>query len=115
MIGIGDISVHLSDGSDVIMNYVCHVLQLTHSLMFVGELNERGYKVIFDESQSHRITKGNIIIGKGNKFGSLYPLFVHKKEHLLVVIDQPMMDIWHGSLGHMSPNGMAILSLKPLT
>ena len=52
-----------------------------------------------------------MVIAKGNKVGSLYPLVVHKKEHLLIVTKQPMTCIWHGCLGHMSRSGMETLSL----
>ena len=52
-----------------------------------------------------------MIVAKGNKVDSLYPLFVHKKEHLLAITNQPMTSIWHRRLGHMSRNGMEILSL----
>ena len=109
VIGIGDISMHFSDGSHLTIKDVRHVPQLTRSLMSVGQLDDNGYKVIF-ASQSFRITKGNMIVAKGNKVGSLYPLFVHKKEHFLAITDQPMTSIWHGRLGHMSRNGMEILS-----
>ena len=73
--------------------------------MSIGQLDDNDYKVIF-ASQSFGIAKGNMVVEKGNKANSLYPLFVHTKEYWLIVIDQPMTSIWHGRLGHMSRNGM---------
>ena len=78
--------------------------------MSIGKLDDNGNKIIF-ASQSFCITKGNMVIAKGNEIGSLYPLFIHQKEHLLVLTDQPMMSICHGHLGHMSQNGIKIISL----
>ena len=109
VIGIGDVMVQFSDGSQFTIQNVRHVLELTRSLMSVGQLDNIGFKVIF-ASQSFRITKGNMVIAKGNKVGSLYPLVVHQKEHLLTVTKQPMTCIWHGRLGHMSRTGMETLS-----
>ena len=43
-----------------------------------------------------------MVTHKENKVGSLYPLVVHQKEHLLIVTEQPMTCIWHGRLGHIS-------------
>ena len=51
-----------------------------------------------------------MIVAKGNKVASLHPLFFHNKEDLLVVIEQPLTSIWHNRLGHMSRNGMEVLS-----
>ena len=109
VIGIGDVMIQFSDGSQFTVQNVRHVPELTRSLMSVGQLDDIGFKVIF-ASQSFRITKGNMVIAKGNKVGSLYPLVVHQKEHLLTVTGQPMTCIWHGRLGHMSRTGMETLS-----
>ena len=69
--------------------------------MFVGQLDDIGYKVIF-ASRSFRITKGNMVTHKENKVASLHPLVVHQKEHLLIVTEQSMTCILHGRLGHVS-------------
>ena len=88
VIGIGDISVHFSDGSHLTMENVHHAPQLSCSWMSIGHLDDNRYKVIF---ASHSFLE------KGNIVGSLYPVFVHQKEHLLV-INQLMMGTWHGLL-----------------
>ena len=76
--------VQLCDGFHILAQNVRHVLELTRSLMSIGQLDDSRYKVIFS-SKSFHITKGNMVIVKGNKVASLYPLLVHKKEHLLIV------------------------------
>ena len=48
------------------MKNVYHVPQQTYSLMFIDQLDDIGYKVIF-ASQFIHITKGNMIIAKGIK------------------------------------------------
>ena len=70
--------MHFSNGSHITIKDVLHVPQLAHSLMLVGLLDDNGYKVIF-VFQSFRIMKGNMIVAKENKIGSLYPLFFIKK------------------------------------
>ena len=95
----------LNDGCHLTMKDIHYVPQLPRSLIFVRQLNDNSYKVI-PASQSFCRKKGNIIIAKGNKVGSLYPLFIHQKEHRLVLTDQPMTCIWHGHLGYMSQNGI---------
>ena len=109
VVGIGHVIVQFSDGSQILVQNVRNVPKLTRSLMSVEQLDDIGYKVIFS-SKSFRITKGNMVIAKGNKLRLLYPLAVHQNEHLLTVTEQPMSCIGHGRLGHMSRSGMETLS-----
>ena len=47
----------------------------------------------------------------GIKSGILYTLHVSKvKNHVINVIEQPSVSLWHRRLGHMSKKGMEILS-----
>ena len=78
VIDIGDVMVQFFDGSQFTVPNVRHVPKLTRSLLSVGQLDNIGFKVIF-AAQSFHITKGNMVIAKGNKVGSLYPLVVHQK------------------------------------
>ena len=78
VVGIGHVIVQFSDGSQILVQNVRNVPKLTRSLMSVEQLDDIGYKVMF-ASQSFRITKGNMVIAKGNKVGSLYPYLSIKK------------------------------------
>ncbi|MCO5579843.1 hypothetical protein L7F22_033705 [Adiantum nelumboides] len=52
-----------------------------------------------------------MIVAHGSKLGTLYTLHVSEvKNHVINVIEQPSVSLWHRRLGHMSKRGMEILS-----
>ena len=63
VIGIGDVVVQFSDGSQFTVQNVRHVPKLTRSLMSVGKLYDTGFKVT-SASQFFRITNGNMVSRK---------------------------------------------------
>ena len=51
------------------------------------------------------------MVAHGSKSGTLYMLHVSNvKNHVICVIEQPSVSLWHRRLGHMSQKGMKILS-----
>ena len=47
----------------------------------------------------------------GSKFGTLYMLHVTiVKDHIICVVKQPSVSLWHHWLGHMSKFGMKMFS-----
>ena len=56
---MGDVMVKFSDGSQILVQNVHHVPELSRSLLSVGQLENIGFKVIF-AVQSFCITKGKI-------------------------------------------------------
>ena len=107
--GIGDIKLCMRNGTEFILKNVRHVPKLTKSLMSVGQLDDLGYNIVF-HAGSWLVKKGNLVILKGQKFGSLYSLYVSSvKEHSIYVAELPSTELWHSRLGHMSQKGMKIL------
>ena len=89
---------------------VQHVLAIKKSLISTGRLDDASYVIVFGNN-SWKISKGSLIVTISIKSGSLYTLHVSEvKNHVINVIEQPSVSLWHHRLGHMSKKGMEILS-----
>ena len=93
----------------LVIEKVRHVPSLTRNLISVGQLDDLGYKVDF-VNQSWHISKGNLVLARGAKVGSLYPMYDSSRNDLLSVTELPNIAMWHSRLGHMSRKGMETLS-----
>ena len=83
---------------------------LTKSLIFPGQLDDIGYHTVFG-SQSWNIMKGSMIIAKGVKCGSLYPMHVSSvNENVVAITELPSTSLWYCRLGHISRSGMENLT-----
>ena len=83
---------------------------LTKSINSVSSLDGGGYHTSFS-IQHWKIQKGSLVLARGAKFGTLYPLHVSNVvDHVVAIIEQASASLRHGQLGHMSKNGMEILS-----
>ena len=99
-----------SSFSMVTLENVRHVPKLTKSLISAGQFDDAGFSCVFGDS-SWKITKGSLVVARGSKSGTLYMLHVSTvKNHVICVTEQPSVSLWHRRLGHMSQNGMKILS-----
>ncbi|GKF13736.1 retrovirus-related pol polyprotein from transposon TNT 1-94, partial [Tanacetum coccineum] len=80
-------------------------------LISVGQLDEEGYHVGF-EDQQWKVTKGSLVVARGNKHGSLYMVEVPSDRINATIDGKGNATLWHQRLGHMSENGMKILASK---
>ena len=64
-----------ANGSTFVLKNVRHVPKLTKSLISMGQLDDVGYHVIFG-FQSSKIQKDSMLLARGAKSGTLYPLHV---------------------------------------
>nr|GEU67837.1 retrovirus-related Pol polyprotein from transposon TNT 1-94 [Tanacetum cinerariifolium] len=55
---------------------VRYILGLKRRLISVGQLDKEGYHVGF-EDQQWKVTKGSLVVARGNKRGSMYMVEVH--------------------------------------
>jgi hypothetical protein len=108
VIGIGSVELNLPGGSTIVLHDVRHVPELTRSLISVGQLDEADFRTSFS-SGGWSIHKGNLLLARGSRIHSLYPLFVTLCEGDLFVIDIPVSSLWHGRLGHLSKTGRSFL------
>ena len=108
--GFKNICCQFPNGSLFTLHNVCHVLALTKSLISTGQLDDIGYHTVFG-SQSWKIMKGFMVIAKGVKCGSLYPMHVSfVNENVVAITKLPSTSLWHCRLGHISRSGMESLT-----
>ena len=115
--GIGTIKIKIFDGIIRIIGAVRHVNGLKKNLLSLGQMNSHGYKTHV-ENGIMKIVKGALILMKAKKID--VNLFMHKGETLYEADacvtsngeDSTMM--WHLKLGHMSEQGLKILSKQKL-
>ncbi|GJY29685.1 retrovirus-related pol polyprotein from transposon TNT 1-94 [Tanacetum coccineum] len=69
--GIRDFVLKTSFGTSWTLKDVRYILGLKIRLISVGQLDEEGYHVGFGDQQ-WKVTKGNLVVARGNKHGSLY-------------------------------------------
>lgn len=109
--GVGDVLLMLSDGSRFMLKNVRHVPQIKKNLISTGLLDDDGFHTTFGDAK-WKFTKGSMVIARGHKVDTLYPLFASDVclSTDLFSAELPMVELWHGRLGHMSPKGMEVLS-----
>ena len=87
IMGVGDMHLKFQQGSTFTLENVQHVPKLTKSLISSGQMDDGGYT------------------------STLYMLHVSTvKDHVICVIEQPSVSLWHRRLGHMSQTAMKELS-----
>ncbi|GJW01707.1 retrovirus-related pol polyprotein from transposon TNT 1-94 [Tanacetum coccineum] len=80
-------------------------------VIYVGQLDEEGYHVGFGDQQ-WKVTKGSLVVARGNKRGSLYMVEVPSDGINVAIDGRGNATLWHQRLRHMSENGMKILASK---
>ncbi|KAH9647728.1 hypothetical protein KPL70_025300 [Citrus sinensis] len=115
--GIGTIKIKMFDGTIRTIEEVRHVNGLKKNLLSLGQMDSHGYKTHV-ENGIMKIVKGELVLMKAEKIGA--NLFMLKGETLQEVDayvasngeESTMM--WHLKLGHMSEQGLKILSERKL-
>ena len=79
-------------------------------MIFVGQLDSTGYATEFGKG-SWKIVKGDMVVARGTKFGTLYTT-AGCINMAAVVEDVSGSCLWHNRLGHMSTKGMKMLVAK---
>ena len=95
VIGIGTIELNLPGGSTLVLHNVRHVPELSRPLISVGQLDEAGIHAGFS-SGGWTLHRGNLLLARGPKVHSLYPLYVTLREGDLFLVDIPVSSLWHG-------------------
>ena len=108
VIGIGRVAVRHFDGDVKILNNVRHIPDLRRNLISLGALEDEGYgyKSI---GENLRVTKGSLVVMKGDKIDGLYILqgeTITAAETSFVKTQEHDMNIWHQRLGHISEQGL---------
>ncbi|GKD32531.1 hypothetical protein Tco_1248040 [Tanacetum coccineum] len=83
--GVGDFVLKTSFGTSWTLKDVRYIPGLKRRLILVGQLDEEGYRVGFRDQQ-WKVTKGSLVVSRGNKHESLYMVEVHL-EGIGIIID----------------------------
>ena len=112
IVGKGDVKIKNPNSAEWKLSDVRHIPGLKRNLISVGQLDSKEYTTTFS-SNSWKITKGAMMVARGQKEGTLY-----LTKNICNIIDnvgiQDDAVIWHSRLGHMSEKGMKVLHSKGL-
>ncbi|KAH9679836.1 hypothetical protein KPL71_026295 [Citrus sinensis] len=115
--GIGTIKIKMFDGIIRTIGEVRHVNGLKKNLLSLGQMDSHGYKTHV-ENGIMKIVKGTLVLMKAEKIGA--NLFMFKGETLqeadacVASNGEESTMMWHLKLGHMSEQGLKILSERKL-
>jgi hypothetical protein len=116
VVGIGSIQIKMFDGTVKILIDVRHVPALRKNLIYLGVLDTGGYKSIF-QGGFMKVYKGILLVMKAKKVGNLFLLEGRTKSDHATMISKNESDfvrLWHQQLGHMSQQGLKVLSDRKL-
>ncbi|GKE44900.1 retrovirus-related pol polyprotein from transposon TNT 1-94 [Tanacetum coccineum] len=68
---VGDVVLKTSFGTSWTLKDVRYIPGLKRRLISIGQLDEEGYYIGFRDQQ-WKVTKGSLVVARGNKHGSLY-------------------------------------------
>ncbi|KAH9681067.1 Integrase catalytic domain-containing protein [Citrus sinensis] len=115
--GIGTIKIKMFDGTIRTIGEGRHVNGLKKNLLSLGQMDSHGYKTHV-ENRIMKIVKGALVLMKAEKIGA--NLFMLKGETLqeadacVTSNREESTMMWHLKLGHMSEQGLKILSERKL-
>ena len=109
-IGIGNIRMRMFDEQVRTLTNVRHVPDLKKNLLSLGALEARGYK-FFGTDGAIKVTKGSMIILKGEWIENLYKLAgsIIIGDALATIENEDTIRFWHIRLEHMSERGLQAL------
>jgi hypothetical protein len=104
------------DATVKILTDVRHVPELRKNLIYLVVLDTGGYKSIF-QGGVMKVYKGILLVMKTKKVGNLFLLEgTTESDHATTVSekDSDSVQMWHQRLGHMSEQGLKVLSDRKL-
>lgn len=119
VIGVGTIRIKMFDGVVRALGDLRHVPNLKRDLISLSTLDAKGYKYS-SECGVMTVRKSSLIVMKGEiKSGRLYVLWGSTFTRDAAadtpsLSDSDVTRLWHLRLGHMSENGMIVLSKRGL-
>ncbi|GJZ57608.1 retrovirus-related pol polyprotein from transposon TNT 1-94 [Tanacetum coccineum] len=92
---VGDVVLKTSFGTSWTLKDVRYIPGLTRRLISVGQIDEEGYYVNFEEQQ-WKVTKGSLVVAHGNKRGSLYMVEIHPEGIGIIINGSGSAAVWFG-------------------
>ena len=108
IVGMGKIKIKKRNGNQWLLKEVRHVPFLRENIISKGKLESEGCISIFTDNV-WKVTKGSLVIEKGEKVGTLSLCTSNIVSSILLPSARVDTIVWHHRLGHMSEKGMQIL------
>jgi hypothetical protein len=105
---MGKVKIKKSNGNQWFLKEVRHVPDLWKNMISIGRLESEGCISIFTD-KVWKVTKGSLVITKGEKVGTLYLCTGNTNSSIYLASTGVDTTLWHHRLGHMSEKGMQIL------
>ena len=118
VIGICTVKIKMFDGVVRVLSNVRHILDLRKNLISLGVLEDLGYSYT-SKGEIMKITKGALMVMKGQKVSTLYRLIgntVVVRVAVTTLIESSTDDtkLWHMRLGHIGECGVLELHKRNL-
>lgn len=115
---IGSVRIKMFDRIVKILSNIQHISNLKKILISLGTLDSLGFRYT-GEGGVIRVSKGSMVVTKGDKTNGLYFLQGSTMIGIVAVsisdgLDSDITRLWHMCLGYMSEKGMYILSKQGL-
>jgi hypothetical protein len=108
IVGMGKVKIKQRNGNQWLLKEVRHVPDLRKNLISTGQLESEGCISIFTDNM-WKVTKGSLVISKGEKVGTLYLCTGNTDSSISLASTGVDTTLWNHRLGHMSEKGMQIL------
>ena len=105
IVGMGKVKIKQSNGNQWLLKEVRHVPNVRKNIISIGKLESQGYMSIFID-KVWKVTKGSLVIEKGEKVGTLYLCTGNTDSSIYLASTRVDTTLWHHILGHMSEKGM---------
>ncbi|KAH9687674.1 hypothetical protein KPL70_014852 [Citrus sinensis] len=116
IIGIGDVSLKLHDGSIRVLRQVRHVPDLKRNLISLGVLDQIGCRIKL-ESGALSVLNGSNLVMSGTRKNGVYILdgeVISGVADVSIKHTEDKTRLWHLRLGHMSERGLKELAKQGL-
>jgi hypothetical protein len=108
IVGMGKVQIKKKNGNQWLLKEVRHVPDLRKNIISIGQLESEGCISIFID-KAWKVTKGSLVIEKGEKVGTLYLCTGNTDSSISLASTGVDTTLWNHRLGHMSEKGMQIL------
>ena len=114
VVDIGDVCLETNNGTRLALKHVKHISDIRLNLISTSKLDDNGFGSIFSNDQ-WKLTKGAIVVVRGNKSSTLYLLYVKLSKDVINAVENVReTELWHHRLSQISEKGMALLVKKNL-
>jgi hypothetical protein len=105
---MGKVQIKQKNGNQWLLKEVIHVPYLRKKLISTSQLESECCISIFID-KVWKITKGSLVITKGEKVGTMYLYIGNNDSYISLASTGVDTTLWYHRLGHMSEKGMQIL------